>query len=480
MKLRRLDTRNRRESVSRPRIGRRRRDRRRRPVRVHIEAAPEPLRAVRTAEIRYDKTQETNRYVGTVQSRHEVNEAFRVGGKVVQRKVDVGQKVREGDVLAVLDDTDYRLAEEAARQQLDAATTQARQAESDRQRLNALEDATARSARPTTRRRRRGAQTASRHGGGRGEEARACTQSAEVHGAARVAERRRHRACASRSDRSWPKASRSSRSPTKASPRSWPTCPRITWRHSRASRYKAWLASAPEQTFEVVLRELSPQAAAQTRTFRARLKPRDAAAAAARRDRHARRRTPGRRSAGSGNPRLRDHAEQGPARGLGRSSRGGRAGRNRRSHQRRRCTAIATTRCSCPGRRPGELVVTAGVQKMAPGLRVALPGDRAQRRNEAGRPMKSFNLTEWALNHRAIVLFLILAIGIGGVLGFTKLGQLEDPNFSVPSMTAIVYLARRDRATDPGRGAQPHGEEVRAARPLREGQDVSRARATAA
>ena len=53
-----------------------------------------------------------------MQSRHEVNEAFRVGGKIVQRKVDVGQKVREGDVLAVLDDTDYRQAEEAARQQL--------------------------------------------------------------------------------------------------------------------------------------------------------------------------------------------------------------------------------------------------------------------------------------------------------------------------------------------------------------------------
>jgi len=52
--------------------------------------------------------------------------------------------------------------------------------------------------------------------------------------------------------------------------------------------------------------------------------------------------------------------------------------------------------------------------------------------------MKSFNLTEWALGHRAIVLFLILVIGIGGVLGFGKLGQLEDPNFSVPSMTAMV------------------------------------------
>jgi multidrug efflux pump subunit AcrB len=52
--------------------------------------------------------------------------------------------------------------------------------------------------------------------------------------------------------------------------------------------------------------------------------------------------------------------------------------------------------------------------------------------------MKSFNLTEWALGHRAIVLFLILTIGIGGTLAFTKLGQLEDPNFSVPSMTVMV------------------------------------------
>jgi len=48
------------------------------------------------------------------------------------------------------------------------------------------------------------------------------------------------------------------------------------------------------------------------------------------------------------------------------------------------------------------------------------------------------NLTEWALGHRAVVLFLILVIGVGGMLGFTKLGQLEDPNFSVPSMTAVV------------------------------------------
>ena len=52
--------------------------------------------------------------------------------------------------------------------------------------------------------------------------------------------------------------------------------------------------------------------------------------------------------------------------------------------------------------------------------------------------MKTFNLTEWALNHRAIVLFLMLVIGVGGLFSFTRLGQLEDPNFSVPSMTAFV------------------------------------------
>ena len=65
-------------------------------VRVLRKTRCRTARAVRTAEVRYDKSQENNRYVGTVQSRHEVNEAFRVGGKIVQRKVDVGQKGARG------------------------------------------------------------------------------------------------------------------------------------------------------------------------------------------------------------------------------------------------------------------------------------------------------------------------------------------------------------------------------------------------
>src|SRR4029077_15063170 len=94
---------------------------------------PEPLRMVRTAEVRYDDTQQTDRYFGSIQARYEVDQAFRVGGKVVSRKVDVGQKVRQGDIIAVLDDTDYKLAVGAAQQQLAAAEAQARQAQSDRQ-----------------------------------------------------------------------------------------------------------------------------------------------------------------------------------------------------------------------------------------------------------------------------------------------------------------------------------------------------------
>jgi RND family efflux transporter MFP subunit len=232
---------------------------------------PEPLRTVRTAEIRYDKAQETNRYVGTVQSRHEVNEAFRVGGKAVQRKVDVGQKVREGDVLAVLDDTDYRQAEEAARQHHVAAVAQARQAESDRKRLDALKLDGSVSVSEDEK-----AQT--------GHE----TASAAAEAAARQLElaRNRLRYTVLRASRSGvvtavrfeagqvvaegqPVVSIAN----EGEPEIVADVPEDHLAVFKAARYKAYLQSAPEQSFDVALRELSPQAAATTRTFRARLKP---------------------------------------------------------------------------------------------------------------------------------------------------------------------------------------------------------------
>jgi len=52
--------------------------------------------------------------------------------------------------------------------------------------------------------------------------------------------------------------------------------------------------------------------------------------------------------------------------------------------------------------------------------------------------MKRFNLSEWAVTHRPMVLFLIIATLIVGGISFSRLGRLEDPNFDVPQMTAIV------------------------------------------
>jgi multidrug efflux pump subunit AcrB len=52
--------------------------------------------------------------------------------------------------------------------------------------------------------------------------------------------------------------------------------------------------------------------------------------------------------------------------------------------------------------------------------------------------MKSFNLSEWAVQHRALVLFLIIGTMLVGVVSFTRLGRLEDPNFNAPLMNAVV------------------------------------------
>lgn len=52
--------------------------------------------------------------------------------------------------------------------------------------------------------------------------------------------------------------------------------------------------------------------------------------------------------------------------------------------------------------------------------------------------MTSFNLSQWAVRHRPLVLFLIIGTLLVGAFSFTRLGRLEDPNFNVPTMNAVV------------------------------------------
>ena len=235
------------------------------------QPAVQALRPVHSVEISYANVRETNRYVGTVQSRHEVDQAFRVGGKVALRKVDVGQQVRAGDVLAVLDDSDYRLAEEAARQQLLAAAELARQADSDRRRLTALKADGSVSVADEER-----AQT----------NAQTAKATAEAEARKLSLARNRLKYCVLRASRSGVvtavrfevgqvvaegQAVVSIANPDE--PEIVVDVPEDHLASFKAARFKASLASAPNERFAVTLRELSPQAAAQTRTYRARLKP---------------------------------------------------------------------------------------------------------------------------------------------------------------------------------------------------------------
>ena len=48
--------------------------------------------------------------------------------------------------------------------------------------------------------------------------------------------------------------------------------------------------------------------------------------------------------------------------------------------------------------------------------------------------MKHLNLSEWALNHRQMVAFLIVMLVAGGALSYLKLGRAEDPDFTFKVM----------------------------------------------
>ena len=49
--------------------------------------------------------------------------------------------------------------------------------------------------------------------------------------------------------------------------------------------------------------------------------------------------------------------------------------------------------------------------------------------------MNNFNLSEWALKHRPLVLFMVIVLGLIGILAYGKLGQSEDPPFTFKLMT---------------------------------------------
>ena len=104
------------------------------------EPPQEPVRAVKLLTVGVGPLRATQEYAGDVRARVESRLGFRVAGKIVQRPVELGQRVRAGQVLAELDPRDYQLAVDAARAQVASATTQRDLAQADFKRYAALKD----------------------------------------------------------------------------------------------------------------------------------------------------------------------------------------------------------------------------------------------------------------------------------------------------------------------------------------------------
>lgn len=78
-------------------------------------------------------------YAGEIRAREETALSFRVGGNLVRRDVDVGARVKRGDLLAVLDPGDLRLQAQAAQAQLAAAEAELGRTRADQARYAQLE-----------------------------------------------------------------------------------------------------------------------------------------------------------------------------------------------------------------------------------------------------------------------------------------------------------------------------------------------------
>ena len=61
--------------------------------------------------------------------------------------------------------------------------------------------------------------------------------------------------------------------------------------------------------------------------------------------------------------------------------------------------------------------------------------------------MRRFNLSEWALTNRSLVLFLMILLGIIGAWSYKHLGQSEDPPFTFKAM--VVRPPRKSRSRSP-------------------------------
>lgn len=97
-------------------------------------------RPVRTFRVGEHAGAGSTSYAGEVKARYETRLSFRVSGKMVARYVDVGDRVKKGQLIAELDPSDYQLAAQGLTAQLAAARAERDFAKDDVERYQELLD----------------------------------------------------------------------------------------------------------------------------------------------------------------------------------------------------------------------------------------------------------------------------------------------------------------------------------------------------
>lgn len=100
----------------------------------------EPIRAVKVITVGINTFSSGYEFAGEVKAQVESRLGFRVGGKIIKRQATLGQRVKAGQVLAQLDPQDYILAADAARAQVQLATTNRDLAAADYKRFQTLKE----------------------------------------------------------------------------------------------------------------------------------------------------------------------------------------------------------------------------------------------------------------------------------------------------------------------------------------------------
>ena len=100
----------------------------------------EPIRAVKIMTVGVSTFTSGYEFSGEVKAQVESRLGFRVGGKIIKRQAELGQRVKAGQVLAQLDPQDYKLAADAARAQLQLAATNRDLAAADYKRFATLKE----------------------------------------------------------------------------------------------------------------------------------------------------------------------------------------------------------------------------------------------------------------------------------------------------------------------------------------------------